>query len=85
MAVYIAKCGEDQRREDEQGDETPSSRHGQPAHVTSISLQVGDGYGSNMDSITTVTGDADRNVVRRLFGEYRRGVERLLDGTDVCP
>jgi len=38
-----------------------------------------------MASITTVTSDAERNVVRRLFGEYRRGVERLLDGTDICP
>jgi hypothetical protein len=38
-----------------------------------------------MSAITTVTSDAERNVVRRLFGEYRRGVEHLLEDTDVCP
>ncbi len=38
-----------------------------------------------MSSITSVTSDAERHVVRRLFGEYRRGVEHLLEGTDVCP
>lgn len=36
-------------------------------------------------SITTVTTDDARNVVRRLFGEYQRDVERHLTGTDICP
>jgi hypothetical protein len=35
--------------------------------------------------IATVEDDAERLVIRRLFAEYRRGVERLLDGTDICP
>jgi hypothetical protein len=35
--------------------------------------------------IATVADDSERFVIRRLFAEYRRGVERLLDGTDICP
>ena len=85
MAVDVAKHGKDQRQQDEHGDEASPCRHGQSVHVISISSLALDGYGSIMASIMTVTTDAERSVVRRLFGEYRRGVERLLDGTDVCP
>ena len=42
-------------------------------------------YGAFMATITTVTTETQRLVVRRLFGEYQRSVERLLTGTDVCP
>lgn len=42
-------------------------------------------YGAFMATIATVTTAAQRLVVRRLFGEYQRSVERLLNGTDVCP
>jgi len=35
--------------------------------------------------IATVADDSEHLVIRRLFAEYRRGVERLLDGTDICP
>ena len=85
MAVDIPKHGKDQRQQYEHGDETSPRRHGEPVHVISISSHERDGYRSVMPSITAVTNDVERNVVRRLFGEYRRGVERLLDGTDVCP
>lgn len=39
----------------------------------------------DMTSIRLVTTDIDRAVVKRLFGEYQRGVTELLVGTDVCP
>lgn len=35
--------------------------------------------------IERVTSERDRRVVRRLFGEYQRGVTELLNGTDICP
>jgi hypothetical protein len=38
-----------------------------------------------MATIATVSSDDQRLVVRRLFGEYQRSVERMLTGTDVCP
>jgi hypothetical protein len=36
-------------------------------------------------TITVVDEEPQRLVIRRLFAEYRRGVERLLDGSDICP
>jgi hypothetical protein len=38
-----------------------------------------------MLQIERVTSERDRRVVRRLFGEYQRGVTELLNGTDICP
>lgn len=38
-----------------------------------------------MLKIVTVANDADFLVVRRLFGEYQRNVEAMLDGTEICP
>ena len=38
-----------------------------------------------MADIVLVSSAAERLVVRRLFAEYQRGVELLLDGTDICP
>lgn len=42
-------------------------------------------YGAAMATILTVSTGAQRLVVRRLFGEYQRGVVAMLNGTDVCP
>lgn len=39
----------------------------------------------SMLQIERVTSERDRRVVRRLFGEYQRGVTELLNGTDICP
>jgi hypothetical protein len=38
-----------------------------------------------MHQIGVVASEPERLVIRRLFAEYRRGVERLLDGSDICP
>lgn len=38
-----------------------------------------------MHTIDLVDNENQRLVIRRLFGEYQRGVERLLSGSGVCP